>query len=514
MPAVLHKARPALPVFSFLCAGSGEGAGDPCHFSPLLYTGMAFKSSCRRRIWTKLRKTFMAEAQKILCPNCGTGISVDDVLRAQIEARIREKYEADKRKDKEAIAAKEAELAKKAEEVAKKAEEAEAAGRNADKAVADAVSGKLAELAQKEEELERAKRDADMLVAKAVKEKLALREKEIRRQAEQDAENEKKQEIALLKSREEDLTAKLTAARVEQIRLMDDKKNLQDEKEAFEIEKRKQLEEARAKIKEEAGRQAAEAYRTLLAQKDKTLADALRANEELKRKIEQGSQQSQGEVAELNLEEELGKAFIHDRIDPVPKGVRGADLIQQVRNSAGKDCGQIIWEVKNTKAWSEGWIQKLKDDQRAVHADVAIIVSSVLPEGVRAFAPRDGVWVCDAGFAVPLAMIIRDKLEAIAREKGLAVGKNEKMDILYRYLTGVQFRQRIEAVLEAFSSMEQDIAKEKRYFTKKWAGQEMQIKKILTNTIGVYGDIDGMVSLPKIQALELDVSSADDEKEQ
>jgi hypothetical protein len=449
----------------------------------------------------------MAEAQKIICPNCKTEISVDDVLHAQIEVRIREQYEADKRKDKEAIEAKEADLAKKVAEI-------EATKKNMDKAVADAISDRKAELAKKEEEVEKAKRDADMLVANAVKEKLALREKEIQQQAKQDAENEKKQEIASLKSREQDLTEKLTAARTEQVQLMDDKKKLQDEKEAFEIEKRKQLDEARAHIKEEADRKASEAYQTVLAQKDKTLADALRANEELKRKIEQGSQQSQGEVAELNLEEELGKAFIYDAIDPVPKGIRGADVIQKVRNRTGKDCGQIIWEVKNTKAWSEGWIQKLKDDQREVHADVAIIVSSVLPEGVNNFAPRDGVWVCDTKLAIPLAMIIRDKLEAITREKSLAIGKNEKMDILYQYLTGVQFRQRIEAIIEAFSSMEQDILKEKKYFTKKWASQEMQIKKILANTIGVYGDIDGMVSLPKIQALELENASADDDEKE
>ena len=317
----------------------------------------------------------MAEAQKIICPNCKTEISVDDVLHAQIEVRIREQYEAAKRKDKEALEAKESDLAKKTTEV-------ETARKNMDKAVADAISDRMAELAKKEDEVEKARRDTDMLVASAVKEKLALREKEIQQQAKQDAENEKKQEIELLKSREQDLTEKLTAARTEQIQLMDDKKKLQDEKEAFEIEKRKQLDDARSQIKEEADRKATEAYQTILAQKDKTLADALRANEELKRKIEQGSQQSQGEVAELNLEEELKKAFVYDAIEPVPKGIRGADVLQKVRNNAGKDCGQIIWEVKNTKTWSEGWIQKLKDDQREVHADVAIIVSSALPEGL------------------------------------------------------------------------------------------------------------------------------------
>jgi hypothetical protein len=438
----------------------------------------------------------MAEAQKIICPNCKTEISVDDVLQAQIESRIREEYEAAKRKDAEAMSAREAELAKKAADV-------EALQKNTDKLVADAVAEKRAELSKKEEEIEKAKRDADTTIANAVKEKIAAREQEILKQAKADAENDAKQEVEALKTREKDLTDKLTAARSEQIKLLDEKQKLKDEKEAFEVEKRKQLEEERGKIKEDADKKAAEAYQTILAQKEKTIADTIRANEELKRKLEQGSQQSQGEVAELNLEEELGKEFIYDTIEPVPKGIRGADVIQMVRNTTGKDCGKIIWEVKNTKAWSEGWIQKLKDDQREVRADVAIIISNVLPEGVKTFAPRDGVWVCDMHLAIPLAMIIRDKLEAITREKGLAVGKNEKMEILYQYLTGVQFKQRIEAIVESFRTMKSDLDAEKRYYVKKWAKTEKQIDKIVNNTVGMYGDFEGLVSLPKIQVLEL-----------
>jgi hypothetical protein len=457
----------------------------------------------------KKARCIMAEAQKIICPNCKTEISVDDVLHAQIEARVREKYEADKRKNDEALAAKEAELTKRAEEI-------EAAKKNTEKLVADAVAKEKADLLKKTEEAETAKRNADIAVANAdiavanaVKEQVAKREQEIQKQAKQDAESEQKVLLDALQNQLTEKTNKLTEALKEQAQLMDEKQKLKDEKEAFEIEKRRQLDAERDKIKEEADKKAAAAYQTILAQKEKTLADTLRLNEDLKRKIEQGSQQSQGEVAELNLEEELGKAFIHDEIVPVPKGIRGADIIQKVHNSEGKDCGQIIWEVKNTKSWSEGWIQKLKDDQREVRADVAIIISSVLPKDVKTFATRDGVWVCDINLAIPLATLVRDKLEAITREKGLAVGKNEKMDILYRYLTGLQFCQHIEAIVEAFSSMRQNIEKERKYFTKKWASQEMQIKKILTNTIGFYGDIDGILCLPKIQALELEYNGGD-----
>lgn len=388
----------------------------------------------------------MTEEQIIItCPNCENEILIDDTLYSKIEAKILATYEV-----------------------------------------------KESELNRKYKELETAQKDIDRLIAKAIKEHVI------------EVENNTKAEIERLKSKERDLSAKLTDARAEQVLLMDEKRKLQDEKETFEIERRKQLEIDRALIKEEADKKAAETYKTILAQKEKTIADTIRMNEDLRRKLEQGSQQSQGEVAELHLEEELKRAFIRDIINPVPKGISGADIIQNVINNVGIDCGYIIWEVKNTKTWSESWVQKLKDDQRAIHADVAIIISSALPEGINAFSFYNGVWVCSVHLAIPLATIIRDKLEAISREKGLAVGKNEKMEVLYQYLTGVQFKQRIEAIIETFNSMKTELDKEKQYYMKKWAKMEKQIDRIMINTVGIYGDLDGMVNLPKIQSLELE----------
>lgn len=410
----------------------------------------------------------MSKTQSIVCPTCKTEISIDDVLRAQIESSIKEKYEAEKQKDKAAIEAKEAELANKAAE------------------------------------LETAKKNTDKTIADAVKEKLVESEKEIQKQAKLDAEGEQKIMMDSLKNQLTEKTNMLTESRKEQAKLLEDQQKLKDEKEAFEVEKLKQLDAERNKIIEDANKKAAEAQQNIIAAKDKQIADALKAKDELTRKLEQGSQQAQGEVAELNLEEELSKAFIYDVVEPVPKGISGADIIHKVRNATGKECGQIIWEVKNTKTWSDGWIQKLKDDQREVRTDVAIILSRALPDGITAFAPRDGVWVCDIRLAIPLAMIIREKLEAITREKGLAVGKNEKMEILYQYLTGVQFKQRIEAIVESFRAMKDDLDAEKRHFIKKWAKTEKQIEKIINNTVGMYGDFEGLVSLPKIQILELE----------
>ena len=404
----------------------------------------------------------------IKCPQCGCEISVNDVLHAQIETQVRQQYEQQQKKN--------------AEEVEKL----------------------RSELNKKIAAMETEKQNIDLNVANMVKQQLAEREKEIKKQAKQDAENEQKLLTESLQNQLTEKTNMLTEARKEQIALMEEKKNLQEEKERFEIDKRKQLEEERSKIIEEAKKQASEEQASIIAQKDKQIQDALKAKDELARKLEQGSQQNQGEVAELNLEEELKKAFLFDIIEPVPKGVKGADVIQKVRNNTGLDCGTIVWEVKETKSWTENWIPKLKEDQREVHADVAIIVSSALPDNVKAFVQRDGVFVCDKHLVIPLAQIIRDKLEAINREKRLSVGKNEKMEVLYTYLTGIQFRQRIEAIAESFASMQKDLMAEKKYYEKKWAKTEQQIARVIKNTVGIYGDLEGMVTLPKIQSLELE----------
>jgi hypothetical protein len=263
------------------------------------------------------------------------------------------------------------------------------------------------------------------------------------------------------------------------------------------------MDEERKKIEEEASKRATEAQQAKIDQLNKQLSDATKAKDELARKLEQGSQQTQGEVQEMILEEMLKSEFIYDEIVPVPKGVNGADVIQIVKNQKGDECGKIIWESKKTKAWTEGWIQKLKDDQRSVKADLAVIVTSTLPSGADAISERDGVWVCDMKLAVSIATILREQLLLVSREKASSVGKNEKMEIIYSYLSGVEFRQRIEAIVEAFQGMNASLQKERLAYEKIWTEREKQIQKVIKNTVGIYGDINGMVQLQKIEALEL-----------
>lgn len=406
-------------------------------------------------------------AKNIQCPKCGESISIDDVLTHQIEESIKVKLNKENK-------AKEDDLAQKVREIEEQ---------------------KLAfEKKEKEQQSEINKKVADKLAAEKVN---------LWKEAQQAAEKEKSSEIKLLEEQMKDKEEKLKEAQRAELELRKEKQKLKDEKDAFELEKARQLDEERKKIEEEASRKATEAQQTKIDQLNKQLSDATKAKDELSRKLEQGSQQTQGEVQELILEETLKSEFLHDEIVPVPKGVTGADVIQTVHNNSGVNCGTIIWESKNTKNWSEGWLQKLKDDQRAVKADIAVIVSNVLPAGAAAISQRDGVWVCDIKLAVSLASVLRSSLISLTQEKRMSVSKDEKMEILYQYLTGTAFKQRIEAIVETFSSMDTSLKKERLAYEKIWSEREKQIQKVITNTVGIYGDLNGIIQLQKIDVLEL-----------
>ena len=202
----------------------------------------------------------------------------------------------------------------------------------------------------------------------------------------------------------------------------------------------RKIDAERAKIQENTTRQLQEEHRLKDAEKDKKLQDAIRVNEELRRKLQQGSQQTQGEVLELELEELIRTNFPLDQIEPVPKGVGGADIIQKVMSKSGNLCGTIVWESKHTKAWSDGWLQKLKDDQRAVKADIAVLISEVLPKDCKHFGQYEGIWISNSQCAVSLAVALRAQLVEVAMTKLAAVGKNEKMETLYQYLSGIRIQ--------------------------------------------------------------------------
>lgn len=274
----------------------------------------------------------------------------------------------------------------------------------------------------------------------------------------------------------------------------------------LDLELARKLETERSKVFEDAKRQATEEQQLRQAEKEKTINDLKTQIEILKQKAEQGSQQLQGEVLELQLEDLLRNAFPHDEILPVPTGTKGADLLQHVHNALGQKCGTIIWESKRTRNWSQPWLGKLKDDQRAQSADLAILVSQALPDGVTHSAQVEGVWVCAYTYALPLATALRNGLLQVASVKRAESGKEEKMEVLYRFLTSAPFRQQVEGVVEAFVEMKRDLDSERRAMERLWKKREMQLTRVLNGTSSMYGSLQGIIgsaALPEIRSLEL-----------
>ncbi len=262
----------------------------------------------------------------------------------------------------------------------------------------------------------------------------------------------------------------------------------------------KQL-ELEKKLTEEFDRE----YKFKLLEKDKKLEDAMKLVEDYKRKLGQGSQQLQGEVLELELENLLRQEFPQDTIKEVPKGVTGADIIQEVKNNFGKTCGTIIWELKRTKIWTDSWINKLKNDQRQVKADIAVLISQALPDGVKNFTESRGVWVGNYDAIYSLALALRRSLIEVAAVKSSIIGRTEKKEILWTYLTSIEFKQRIEAFYDAYTQLKDDLKKEQEWFRRKWAKQDKNINQLSESILGLHGDLQGIIgkSLPEIKGLEL-----------
>jgi len=277
----------------------------------------------------------------------------------------------------------------------------------------------------------------------------------------------------------------------------------ENEKSRLELEKRLAVEQE--KIRQEEKKRLSQEYELKILEKNKKLEDALKLVEEYKRKIEQGSQQLQGEVLELELEKILGKEFPYDEFREVPKGVSGADLIQIVKNSYGRPCGSIIWETKRTKTWADSWINKLKNDQRRVKADIAVLISQALPDEVKNFSERNGVWIGDYDSIYSLALALRKTLIEISAVKSSIVGRQDKKEVLWSYLTSLEFKQRIEAFYDAYSQLKDDLKKEQEWFRRKWAKHDKNIGQLADSILGMHGDLQGIIGklLPEIKGLEM-----------
>jgi len=367
-------------------------------------------------------------------------------------------------------------------------------------------------LSLKEKELENLKKAQN----KQIEEKVKLEKEKIEREAKQKAKESINLELKDLREGMKEKEKKLQESQKAELELRKDRRKLEESKKAFELEMARKLDTERKKIETDTMKKALEDHRLKDMEKEKQVNDMRIQIEELKRKAEQGSQQTQGEVLELELEEILKANFPLDQIEPVPKGIRGADILQRVHNQSGQYSGTIIWESKRTKAWSNGWIEKLKDDQREVKAEIAVLMSTTLPKEIKNFASLNGIWITDYSSIIGLATALRTSLIQVANTKIAVVGKSGKMEVLYNYLSGPEFKQKIEAMVETFVSMKKDLDQEKRAITKNWSKREKQIERVVNNISGMYGEMEGIIgaSLPQIKSLELKSLSEGDNLDQ
>lgn len=312
-------------------------------------------------------------------------------------------------------------------------------------------------------------------------------------------------ELKDLRVQNEEKEKKLREALQNELDLRKRQRELEEREKNMQLELERRIDEERKKVWNDAAAKLAEEHRLKDAEKDKQISDMLRQIEDLRRRAEQGSQQAQGEVLEIELENLLRSLFRSDDILPVPKGVRGADVLQRVKTPLGNFCGTILWESKRTKTWSDGWLQKLKDDQRDVKATVAVIVSTAMPKEIKHVGFLDGVWVTDFAAVDGLALALRSGLVEVARTRAAVAGKAEKMELVYHYLAGQDFRQRIEGIVESYAAMKEDLDAEKRAMEKIWAKREQQLHRGLKSMAGLYGDLQGIVgsALQPVSKLEL-----------
>lgn len=423
----------------------------------------------------------------ITCPNCGTEIKLTERLAAPLLEATKKEFEAKLAARNTEIVARERELRREAETLVT---DRAALMRTVDDKVAEQLKVGRGRIAAEES------RKAQLAVATDLEQKA----------------RELVDLQGVLKQRDE----KLAEAQQAQLEAIKKQRELDDEKHALEITVAKRVQDELATVRGEAQKRAADEFKLKVAEKDKTITSMKEQIEDLKRRAEQGSQQLQGEVQEIELEVLLRAKFPFDTIDPVPKGEFGGDVVQRVVSPTGQPCGMILWESKRTKNWSDGWLAKLRDDQRAAKAELSVIVSQALPKDIETFDVRDGVWIAHPRVMLPIAAVLREQLVQVGMARQSSMGQQTKTELIYQYLTGQRFRQRVEAIVEAFSSMQNDLGREKKAIQKQWAKREVQIENVMSATVGMYGDLQGIAgaSLPQIEQLEINAIAFEDSDEQ
>jgi len=335
-------------------------------------------------------------------------------------------------------------------------------------------------------------------------------EENVRKTISADFENQ----LHLLKQSNKDNEEKLKTARQKELEFLQKEQELINKQAEFELSVQRKMQEERIKLSEEirnleeqriAARETE--YQMQMEQLKKQLEDQKKLVDEMKRKAEQGSMQMQGEVQELVLEELLKTSFPFDLVSEVPKGIKGADCIQLVRNEFGQECGKIIYESKRTNAFSQDWIEKLKADMRSQGAQVAIIVTRAMPKDMNGFGEKNGVLICSFSEVKALAYVMRDNIIRIFNVSKSQQNKGDKMQMLYDYITSSEFGEQWKAIREGFLSMKNSIQKERDTMEKLWKAREKQLEKVLLNASYIKGSMEGIAGQDSLDMNLLDEPS-------
>ncbi|MEO7800972.1 MAG: DUF2130 domain-containing protein [Ginsengibacter sp.] len=418
----------------------------------------------------------------ITCPNCKFEFAPEDAIAKNIEKEYANRFDTEKQKMQQQYLAQQSQL----EEQRKIFEENK-------------------------------KKENELFSQRLQKEKQRI-ELEVQQQLTKTIAADFENRLKILQQANANNEEKLKASRHKELEFLKKEQELKNKEADLEIQVQKKLQQERQSISEQIRKQEIEKnelktneHLMRMKEMEKQIEDQKKLVEEMRRKADQVSMQLQGEVQELLLESILREHFPFDLIEEVGKGVEGADCIQVVRNNVGRECGKIIYESKRTKGWMNNWIDKLKADKRSKGADTAILVTQVFPKGMERFAQREGIWICSYSEVASVAAVLRNALMCVSDAKDSQENKGEKMQMLYDFLTGIEFRQHIEAIVEGFMSMKTSIIKERIQMEKIWKEREKQLDKVLLNTSGMYGSVRGIAgsSVQNIPLLD-DAGEADD----
>ncbi len=418
------------------------------------------------------RKIILSSEELIVCPNCRHKFALEDGITRQTIERYEQEFETALKERSDTLR----------QELEKDAE------RKLTKTFTTQIDTLKEQLTGSQKSLT------------AMKSRLETVQQEAKARALADFELEKK----LLNQELSEKDAKLKDFREQELLLRQEKAKLEEIRSEMELELRRKVDDARKNIEEQIRTSEGERFKLKEAEYQKKIEDAQKANEDLRRKLEQGSQQLQGEVLELELESSLKASFPFDTVEAVRKGARGADVLQTVITRTGQVCGKIVWEAKRAENWSNAWVQKLKDDQQEAGAELAVLVTTVMPrQTTEPFCMIDDIWVINACAVRPMAETLRIMLIEANKNKLVSLNQNEKMEALYHYLCSPQFAQKVRVVVDAFTSMKRGLDSEKAAMARLWKKREQQIRRVSLNMVGMCGELQAIAeeSLPELDSI-------------